>query len=39
MRKELKRFERGADKCREIPEGTLILCGAEVYLNDSEVLY
>ena len=39
MRKSIKRFERGADVCRDIPDGTLVLCGSEVYVNDSEVLY
>lgn len=39
MRTTKKRFERGADISTEIPDGTLVLVGAEVYLNDSEVLY
>lgn len=39
MRNTLKRFERGADKSREIPNGTLHLAGMDVFLNDSKTLY
>lgn len=39
MRTELKRFERGADKGKEIPKGTLHLAGMDVFLDDSEVIY
>ena len=39
MRTELKRFERGADKSREIKNGTLRLAGIDVFLEDSETLY
>ncbi len=39
MRNTLKRFERGADKGREIPSGTLHLAGMDVFLNDSKILY
>lgn len=39
MRKQLKKFERGADKSSEIPNGTLHLAGIDVFLNDLEVLY
>lgn len=39
MRKALKRFERGADKSRDIPAGTLHLAGYDVFLNECETLY
>ena len=39
MRTELKRLERGADKSREIKNGTLRLAGIDVFLEDSETLY
>ncbi len=39
MRTTKKRFERDADIHTEIPKGTLILIGTEVYPDDSEILY
>ncbi len=39
MRNTLKRFEKGADKTREIPKGLLHLAFLDVYLDDLMVLY
>ena len=39
LRREKKRYERGAEISHEIPEGTLLLFGKDVDLKNSEVLY
>ena len=39
MRKELKRFERSAEKSIKIPEGILPLVGYNVDFNKSEILF
>lgn len=39
MGRKLKRFERGADKMKELPDGILSLAGIDVYLSDSQVVY
>ncbi len=39
MRTELKRFERGAEKCKNLPEGMLKLAFVDVDLKNSELVY
>ena len=39
MRRELKRFERGAEISRKIADGTLKLAFFDVYLKESELLH